>query len=523
MVIQKIKLGVSLMSTSLYALFLLTNSVVIPQSCNIEGTLHLYPKSDYVNVRYEFSQDVKSIKLGLPGNIKDTLSVSELSVVDNKTTIRHRKEQQISPEVKFYTLKRSENATYTPYIKLEDVYAIYLPYILPEKIQKKNNEWQDIIPECISLEIDNNKVNLESMDGFYVKNNSPEGIKLLDKDRLNYHFSIHVPKWLQELIEGKGNEVFELFTNKIGKLERSKNVIVSYLDAEKPFFDGGVAGDTLLIRFGGDAWKNFDSGANSQITNFIVHEFFHFWNYPDHSAPSWFHEGSAEFAANYITSVSEFEFNNNNTTKKLECMFSHGGFAAHLKSGWHARYFCGQAFWSGIFGSPEDFFSFWRKKQKDKVFTDLEFLLNHVPLPIKQTLEILLNSNLKEDDRYEAYLSLIGKIVLSRDVVDPIMREVVLEHIMASKCNGMVSYSAHHDYIHFYHHERCSAPFSQPLPLIYKVNEIDISGDPYELLKNYLSRCQQIGDVKLSGKEDDLSVTCTIPSQLIENISFINP
>jgi hypothetical protein len=123
------------MFNGIYAFLLLGSSITIDQSCQQEGTLHLTPKNGYVNVSYEFPQEITLLKLGLPVQIKDTVSGDHISVLDSEIFISNVNTDKKKTEAKFFPLNRSENAIYTPYIEADEAYAIYIPYIIPVKIR----------------------------------------------------------------------------------------------------------------------------------------------------------------------------------------------------------------------------------------------------------------------------------------------------------------------------------------------------------------------------------------------------
>jgi hypothetical protein len=493
-----------------------------PQKCPQEIPVSLETHEEYVSINYKFPDEIEEFQIGLPANIKDLVNEKTNPSINNKTIISIKNIEPDEYNLRMYPLTRFENATYAPYLNTGESYAVHIPCIIPEKIKTKKGEWLEIPRSCISVEINGSKIDPFHFDGFYVNDLKPEIKETSYDNGLKFHFSVDTPNWLQTLIKNKTKENYDLFTKKIGNLSRKIDVVVTYFDTKSAFYDGGVSGNALVIRFGGDAWKQFDSAAHAQITKFVTHEVFHFWNQPDSTLPSWFHEGSAEYAANYVSEVSEFKFKSDNELKKLECMLLHGGSSAHLTPGWSERYKCGQAFWAGIFKDPTDFFNFWREKHNSSSQSDSDFLFNNVPTAIKKNLVDLMNPELNNAQRYESYLTLIGHIQLSKKASQPYMKKIALRHLMASNCERIVSFSEHTDYVNFYHQANCKTPFSQPLPLIYKVNKQALGGDPYELLQSVLISCGRLNKAQLygEGNSEAISIACPIPAKLFAQIAF---
>lgn len=510
------------MFTSLYALLLVTDVVAMQPACPQMISLSLTPKNGHINIHYDFPDDVKTLTLGLPAHVVDTMSGNgnSLIVKGDEVLIRNVAAGNTKATVNLYPLNRYENATYTPFMPLGESFAVYLPYIIPEKLQNSKNEWVQIKPECVSVNINSTKKLISKDSGFYF-HSSIESEDIDHSNGIDFHFSSATPQWIQSLIEKTTTEVFGLFSQKMGKLKQHTKILVSYTESERSFYDGGVAGDTLIIRFGGQAWKNIDPSAQTQIKKFVTHEAFHFWNADDGTLPTWFKEGSADYVANYLTSASKSEFSSDNAVKKLDCMLLHGGTESHVAPDWRARYVCGQAFWAGLFENPDDFFNFWRKKQNNKSSTDLVFFLNNITPLHQHAMKVMLDKNPESTLLYGAYLTLTGKIHLAEDA--PELRRLVLHHLMASGCKGMVSFTEFPEYVEFYNQEGCSDPFAKPLPPIYQINNLAISTSPMTLLRSYLSECTENGRVTLSGKTQVLVSACHIPLSLPEKITIGRP
>jgi hypothetical protein len=112
-----------------------------------------------------------------------------------------------------------------------------------------------------------------------------------------------VPAWLADLARSDVEAAVRYYGAALRRpLPTKPLLLLNFQPAERSTYVGDVTpGPVVGLRFHGGAWEKPDAQAARGIHVFIDHEGFHFWNggltRPADGAPTWLHEGGAEYAA----------------------------------------------------------------------------------------------------------------------------------------------------------------------------------------------------------------------------------
>jgi hypothetical protein len=112
-----------------------------------------------------------------------------------------------------------------------------------------------------------------------------------------------MPAWLADKARASFDAAIDFFAKSLRTpLGHKPLLLLKHQDGERNFNVGDVTpGAVTSLRFHGPAWTKPDERAARGVQEFIFHEAFHFWNggVVRHAAdaPTWLHEGGAEYAA----------------------------------------------------------------------------------------------------------------------------------------------------------------------------------------------------------------------------------
>lgn len=113
-----------------------------------------------------------------------------------------------------------------------------------------------------------------------------------------------VPEWMTREARTTISRVMRYYRRRLAVRQRIDPLIVMTLaDDEKTTWRGDVtAGNVMVLRFRGSAWKQPSEPLRELLVRFVAHESYHFWNGVLHSSrheaeAPWLHEGAAEYAA----------------------------------------------------------------------------------------------------------------------------------------------------------------------------------------------------------------------------------
>lgn len=236
-----------------------------------------------------------------------------------------------------------------------------------------------------------------------------------------------------------------------------------------PTFKAGWQGDTTdgpvaSLRFFGTGWVDAGPGKAGEVTHFVTHEFFHFWNTRlfvsrDGENEAWLHEGMAEYAALRASlkdgAISEDDFRAALSQRLSACAMVLGdrGLAAAPPKRGHGVYDCGVLIeWVADLKAQatsvgqRDVFDVWRgvfKVSKAGPGTyDGAALLAAVGMTDAAEDPFALVMKPGGPDRWPrlvAALSELGvRLTPTRDAAQE--REILVMHLMRQVCNGSIGF-----------------------------------------------------------------------------------
>lgn len=108
-----------------------------------------------------------------------------------------------------------------------------------------------------------------------------------------------VAPWLVEHVRGEAEVALAYYERKLERSGRAPTILVSMQSTLAGNYRGDASRTAVIsLRFFDPRWNEFDPGAAAGLAKFVRHEAFHLWNGEAASrAPSWLHEGGAEYAA----------------------------------------------------------------------------------------------------------------------------------------------------------------------------------------------------------------------------------
>lgn len=299
------------------------------------------------------------------------------------------------------------------------------------------------------------------------------------------------PAWLRERIAAGANRAALVYTQ---KLETGLGVLPTILigyDPDVPdVLDSDFRGDVtpgamMSIHFLGSSWRTPDAQSLQQVSEFIAHEMFHYWNTgvadsAENETRPWLHEGGASYAAMLAaappdsapghpgleTLNAEFRYCQANL-RDSDSLTS-----ASLTSG-RAPYACGVVLqWAWDAGlratsaGARDVLSLWREtiaeaRRGDGKYS-LEAFVRLAPAPAAKAASVLLSAS--GPDRWRDFSAAMGgygaRLSLGRDAATD--RSAALMALLRQHCRGAYGFTAFDDHIKLDTGDRCGPLSGDP-------------------------------------------------------------
>ncbi|WP_440054468.1 hypothetical protein ACSLBF_16725 [Pseudoalteromonas sp. T1lg65] len=487
-------------------LLIIVGNATASSSCTNSTKVSFYQEDGSLHVNYHVSAQVKQLELVANNKVSTAIEGvkgTQLTASDNQRVLLTTKDAGRF-DIKLKPLGKYINATYTPYIDLGTAHGVHINSVLPFSILK-DGQRHKIDHECATLSIQraDQTQKIEMQDGFVLLNftaTSTQG----SQPPVTYYINENMPAWIVSEIKGNVTKALRYYAAELGDLAFPVQIMMSFEDSEHPFFDGGVYANKLVIRFGGEAYKQFDQGAQRHLQQFVYHEIFHFWTKPQQS---WIREGGADYAAAIamldVGLLDKQQFQSKRAEASATCFMKFGHGANFLAQGWRGRYACGLAVLSRFLPSKSDFFKYWKTLDKAGK-NDLKVLSN-----VSQKQYPRLISQLNSQESASAALkTLLGPIQYQQLPSNFNGTSAIFVHLMAQHCQGVVSFHTNHNVVSLYNQEACSWPLEK---LVYEVKALNghpLSSKPVELLTSYISRCQSERKAVLSGETFKVELPC---------------
>lgn len=279
-------------------------------------------------------------------------------------------------------------------------------------------------------------------------------------------FAPETPAWLRTQIAQSARFATDYYGRRLDTpLTDRPTLIVTPI----PKFNAGWQGDTTSgpvasLRFFGTGWTDENPTMAGDVTHFVAHEFFHFWNTRqfvsrDGENDAWLHEGAAEYAALRASlrdgAISEADFRDALGVRLSACAMVLGGkgLAADPPKRGHGVYDCGVLIqWiadlraQATSGGQTDVFDVWRgvfKASRAGAGTyDSSAFLAAAGRTEAAEDPFALVMNPGGPDRWPrlvAALSGLGaQLTPTRNAAQE--REILVMHLMRQVCNGSIGF-----------------------------------------------------------------------------------
>ena len=485
-------------------------------------------KNTALQVTYSGSRPIESIRLN-----SHPLAIDSFSAL-NKTQLTKKEEfvvltasKQTDPlSVQLSPLGKYINGVYAPYIRVNDLHGLHLAAVLPNAIKfDTEGPWQEVNAQCVKVNIHEQLSVLSDKENTIENDFILLGPKQAFKNAhsgVDFYLSDALPNWINTLITDHFSLFFDYYASKL-PLHSNKKIIVAFEASNQPFYDGGVHGNTFVIRFGGEAYKKEDELAKQSIMSFIAHESFHLWSDRSKQQTSWLHEGAAEYAAliaqKHLSQLSQNQFTKEVAIRTSRCLLEHGSKVIPSRYDWPGRYDCGVAFIDSLI-NEDNFFSYWKKQQESPLESDMAFLQTYIPEKQQLALQRLTNPSTKPLDILTSFSQLIKPIPLMQQQDDTQLRTLIFRHFMSSNCAGLISFNRWENLIQVYPQKTCHPDVHQLTGVITKLNNLDMHQDATALFISYLNSCHENGLVLLEGKSFSVKSRCSVPKLIRDKFTL---
>lgn len=439
--------------------------------------------------------------------------------------------------VQLQSLAKTINATYAPYVRTQSAHGLYLPALLPVALQtaeqqtreqppreqhRIEKQWQAVDPACIQVhyQAGDQSRQLASDTGFLLLPDAASG-----PDRNNAQVELYrstgFPQWIEQKVFAEFTEFYQYYLRQLQRPAPHKlRVMLAFEQTKQPFYDGGVHhlsdGPVFVLRFGGEPWQKFDVKAAERITSFIAHEVFHVFTPPD-SKTAWLHEGAAEVASLYaardLGHLTDETYRATHNLRTLSCLLQYGHLPIPTAGNWPGRYPCGYTLLSHLF-KGNTFFKSWAALVRQQPADQLAFLSQSLSPARVNALQLLHEPQSSAATVGQSYAALLQPLLVPEDLKDDMYRTSIFTHLMATNCQGSVSFFSFHDSVKLDDLPQCPASLRQLEGKITAVNDLPLRVNRPELLKNYLNGCVRDGVVRLHGPGVSREVPCALAEEL---------
>lgn len=177
-----------------------------------------------------------------------------------------------------------------------------------------------------------------------------------------------IPAQLRREVERDLKAALGLFQRRLGtSLAGKPTIVISWFPGEKSGFHGDTSpGWMMSLRFFGKEWAHPSAKQREEIARFVFHEAFHYWNsgivHASPLAPTWLHEGSADYAAwlaeRLTGRLDEAQFDSRLRDAVAQCnrLLAGASLDSPAAQKGYAPYACGAA----LQGRTKDFFAVWK-------------------------------------------------------------------------------------------------------------------------------------------------------------------
>lgn len=198
-------------------------------------------------------------------------------------------------EVLVRPLARERDAKYPAYFRVGEGGVLYAPALRAEQSTWRTRLRAPTARGQVRLP----SGNVVNIDGFIFVGPS---IYVDERDGVAVVAAPDTPSALRERVAGTLAIAMRLFTQRLRAELPTPPTIVLAQGGEGSGFVGDVTpGPFMALRFYGPPADQVSEGNTQWVMRYITHEAFHFWNGSlvrnDENAPSWLHEGGADFAA----------------------------------------------------------------------------------------------------------------------------------------------------------------------------------------------------------------------------------
>lgn len=510
-------------------------------TCPTQLQLRIQPQQGSLVVHYQADHALQALRL--PGNAQLAsafipLSPTQLTSNATDQLELHQAEgsgstEQGKPSVnaalslRLQSLAKSINATYAPYVRTQNAHGLYLPALLPVALQTlgqqtTEQQWQTLNPACIQVHYQEGDQSrqLASDTGFLLL---PDGTTGPDRNnaQVELYRSAGFPQWIEQKVFAEFSEFYQYYLRQLQLPAPHKlRVMLAFEQTKQPFYDGGVHhlsdGPVFVLRFGGEPWQKFDVKAAERITSFIAHEVFHVFTPPD-SKTAWLHEGAAEVASLYaardLGHLTDETYQATHNLRTLSCLLQYGHRPIPAAGNWPGRYPCGYTLLSHLF-KGNTFFKTWAALVQQQPADQLAFLSQKLSPAKINALRLLHEPQSSAATVAQSYAALLQPLLVPEDLKDDMYRTSIFTHLMATNCQGSVSFFSFHDSVKLDDLEQCPASLRQLEGKITAINNLPLRVNRPELLKNYLNGCVRDGIVRLHGPGVSREVPCALAEEL---------
>lgn len=506
----KMKNGILLILT----LFALLSPCLKSHACDNTIEISMTSYSTHLEVNYQVPQTTKKITLMAPASLSQAFPNANTASNSKHVTLVPDENGDFATEV--HSLGKFINAVYIPYINLSNGYGIYTDYITPVEVLFESGQIKEVDKRCVHYWINTggSKVAFTPKETFSIIGPKQEN----NDQKIRFYYSENLPKWIHQAVTEDFTSFFNFYSEKLdAKPVEKLNVLVSFEDAEYPFFDGGVHdNNTFVLRFGGTPYQKYDPLARLSIAKFIAHEVFHTWSLDSNKTTPWIHEGAADYAAlvalQSLKAIPPEKFSTINNENILNCLFKYSSEKLPNSHQWRGRYSCGSAFINHSIGASQ-FFNFWRQVIKhNDTTTDIEVFSKYLNAQEKRALIALTHPPYSAAQSTQNFSQLTGTYTLDTSISDSMLKGLLFNNLMRGACKGIVSFNSFDDgSIELYPQTACSATFPQKTMRITKINSLSIYTEASILFRSYLDGCNSNNQVKVEGDGYAQKLFCTVP------------